>query len=94
MEVSYCTFGFDTKSWRDLRILLLMRDSPGDNFFKSTWERQIRLNENCLAGLTTKKSGGTITHLHISICDGKMAATTDFPFKCPCLEHRFIALMS
>ena len=32
-------------------------------WFKSTWERQLTLN--CMAGLTTKKSRGTITHLHM-----------------------------
>ena len=37
---------------------------------------------NCLAGLATNYYGGTITHVH---SDGKMAATTDYPFKFPCL---------
>ena len=31
MEVSYCTFGFGANIQRDLRILLLPRDSPHDN---------------------------------------------------------------
>ena len=33
MEASYCTFGFGTIIQRDLRMLLLLRDSPRDNLY-------------------------------------------------------------
>ena len=59
MEVSNCTFGFCAIIQRDLRILLLLNDSPRDNRYacmildhagKATHSYQ-----NCLAGLAMKK---------------------------------------
>ena len=82
MEVSYCTFGFGAIIWRDLRTLLLPRNSPRDNLYacmikvhtgKATHAWWI-----CLAGLATKKSGGTITHLHTWRQDGPH---NRFPFQ-------------
>ena len=34
MEASYCTFGFGSIIRRDLRTLLLPRDSPKDNLYE------------------------------------------------------------
>ena len=83
MEVSYCIFGFRAISRRDLLTLSLLGDSPRDNlraWFESSRERQLTLNEIIWAGLATKKSGSTITHLHTWQQDGRH---NRFPFKFP-----------
>ena len=68
MEVSYCTFGFGAIIRRDLRTLSLPRDSPRDNQFACVIRdhagKATHALRNYLAGLATKKSGGTITHLY------------------------------
>ena len=49
MEVSYCTFGFSTIIWHNLRTLSLLRDPPRDNLYACViWVhagRQLTLNE-------------------------------------------------
>ena len=69
MEVSYCTFGFGMIIQRDWRTLSLLHDSPHDNLYARVIKvhagRATHAKQNCLVGLATKKSGGTITHLHM-----------------------------
>ena len=74
-RLSYCTLGFGAITRRDLRILSLPHDSPRDNLYacviwvhagKATYAQQ-----NYLADLATKKSGGTVTHLHTWWQDGR-----------------------
>ena len=82
MEVSYCTFGFSTIIQRDLRTLSLPRDSPRNNQYacvilvhagKATHAYLTKL----FGGLSQKKSGGTISHLHTWWQDGRH---NRFPF--------------
>ena len=75
MEASYCTFGFGTFIRRDLRTLSLPRDSPRDHQYACViWVhagKATHASWNYLAGLATKKSGGTITLLHTWWQDGR-----------------------
>ena len=68
METSCCTFRFGAIIRGDLHTLSLPCDSPCDNLHTYVIEvhagKATHAKQNCLAGLATKKSGGTITHLH------------------------------
>ena len=76
MEASYYTFRFGTNIQRDLRTLSLPCDSVRDNHYACVIEVQAgKAAHACLAGLATKKSGGT----KLTSIRGKMAATTDSP---------------
>ena len=71
-------------SFGPIYTLSLLGDSPHDNLYASVIKVQagkaIHAKRNCLVGLATKESRGTITRLHTC---GKMAATTDSPIKFP-----------
>ena len=75
MEVSCCTFGFGAIIRRDLCTLSLPRDSPCDNQYAcAIWVhagKATHAQRNNLAGLVTKKSGGTITRLHTCHQNGR-----------------------
>ena len=75
MEASYCTFGLGTIIRHDLHTLSLPRNSPCDNLYACViWvhaEKATHAKQNYLTGLATKKSGGTITHLHTWRQDGR-----------------------
>ena len=68
MEVSYCTFGFCANILRDLCTISLPRDSHHACVIKV---HAGKATHACLAGLATKISEGTITHLHTWRQDGR-----------------------
>ena len=76
MKVSYCTFGFGTIIRRDPRTSLL-RDSLCDNQYACViWVHAGKASHAnneiiFMVGLATKKSGDTVTHLHMRRQDGR-----------------------
>ena len=80
MEVSYCTLEFGTIFWQPAHIKC-EHYSPCDNLYVCAWfhaGKATHALQNNLAGLTTKKSGGTITCLHKWWQDGRHKG---FPLK-------------
>ena len=68
MEESYCTFEFCAIIQCDLCTLSLLHDSLCDNLHARVIQvhagKATHTKQTCSVGLATKKSGGTITHLH------------------------------
>ena len=61
----YFTFGFGAIIRCDLQTLLLPRKSPRDNHYVCDEVQAGNATLACLASLAMKKSGGTITLLHM-----------------------------
>ena len=84
MEVSYCTFGFGSIIWHDLRTLSLPRDSPSCPIcvrdLSPRGKGNSRLTKLC--GKLSYKKNPEVQEL-TPIHDSKMAAATDSLFKFP-----------
>ena len=71
LELSYSAFGFGAIIQRNLLTLSLPHDSWQNNHYACViYIHAGKATHACLAGLATKKSGGTITHLHTWWQDG------------------------
>ena len=74
MVVSYCAFEFGAIIRPCVHTCSLRHDSPCDNLYACVTyihaRKATQAKQNYLAGLATKKSGGTITHLHTWWQDG------------------------
>ena len=84
MVVSYCTFGFGAVIQRDLCTLSLPCDSPCCNQYASSRKKGNSRLTKLFGGLSYKKIrryNNSPPYVH-----GKMAPTTDSPFKFPWFE--------